>query len=337
MNDEIINNFKKLVELIKIEYRLATNKKDKLINLFRIKNTKKVINIISKLNFKIKSSEQLKNIGGIGKNSLQRIDEIIKTGKLKELKDYKKIISKYLNEYKIIDELSKVIGIGEQMAKQLVSKYKIKSIDDLKEKILKNHIDVNEKIKLGLKYVGKFEGKIPRKEIDSLYIYLDELTNNFNKNMFITICGSYRRGLNYSSDIDILLSDFNLIMMDDIINSDDNLLNKYVSYLHLNKFLIDDITDKNYITKYMGFCKFLNKTRRIDIRLIPLESYWTALMYFTGSAQFNEDIRKTAKAKGYKLNEYEMVNLKSGNKELILSEQDIFNTLGKKYIELSNR
>jgi len=268
---------------------------------------------------------------------LERIDEIIKTGKLDELKNYEKIINRYNSHYKIIDELVKVIGIGDQMAKQLISRYKIKSIEDLRDKIDKNKIEVNDKIKLGLKYLGKFEGKIPRNEIDKLNIYLDNLTNKFSKNMFITICGSYRRGLNYSSDIDILLTDFNIIYMDDILNNNNNILNDYVYYLHQNNFLIDDITDKKYRTKYMGFCKFLNKTRRIDIRLIPVESYWTAIMYFTGSAQFNEDIRKMAKARGYKLNEYELVNVKTGNKELILSEQDIFDKLDIKYVEPRDR
>ena len=129
--------------------------------------------------------------------------------------------------------------------------------------------------------------------------------DKYNKSMFITICGSYRRELPTSSDIDILLCDLDIITMDDIINSNINYLSNYVNYLRDNRYIVDDITDKNIKTKYMGFCRLNDKSkiRRIDIRFIPMESYFTALLYFTGSFENNKIMRKQAKKLGYKLNE----------------------------------
>ena len=44
--------------------------------------------------------------------------------------------------------------------------------------------------------------------------------------------------------------------------------------------------------------------RRIDIRLIPHDQYYCALLYFTGSDMFNKNMRGIALEKGFTLNEY---------------------------------
>ena len=99
-------------------------------------------------------------------------------------------------------------------------------------------------------------------------------------------------------------------------------------------FLIDDITDKDYKTKYMGFCKYKNNLiRRIDIRFVTFDYYYSALMYFTGSAEFNKKLRKIAKEKGYKLSEYGLTNLNNNEKIQINSENDIFNFLNLQYLK----
>ena len=57
---------------------------------FKVNSFKKTINIINDLDFEIKSSEQLKNIKGIGKGTLERINEILKNGNLQENKNIEK-------------------------------------------------------------------------------------------------------------------------------------------------------------------------------------------------------------------------------------------------------
>lgn len=354
MNSLIIDSFKKLVKLINAENEQLNKSnpsdvKEMVINSFRIKSLKKIILIISKLNFEIKYSDQVKQIPGIGKGSIQRIDEILKTGTLTELKSYDKIIKKTSIRSEAIDNLMNVVGIGKIMASTLFDKYNIKTASELKMLVDKGkNIPpiVNDKIKLGLKYLGKFEGSIPRAEIDKVYDYLQNLTDKFNPNMFITICGSYRRELPTSSDIDILLAHLDLVTNEDIILfnaklNEQNLLSSYVSHLHKKNILIDDITDKNIKTKYMGFGTFnslnLNKIRRIDIRLIPMVSYWPALLYFTGSYDLNQTMRAKAKKLGYKLNEYGLYDLRTDEMIVVTSEQEIFEKLEMNYIPPNQR
>ena len=304
MNNNIIDVLKQYLEKIKSEKAI-------IYKINAIANLIKIINIYPK---EIKNGEELKDIKGVGKGSIEKINEILKTGTLS-----------YLNN-NILSELTEVIGIGPSIANQLIQKYKIKSLDDLIKKVKKGEIEVNDKIKLGLKYVGKFKGNIPRQHIDDVQDYLKQFNSN------IIICGSYRRGLDFSSDIDILLYNSQLLTMDDVKKS--NMLNDYVKLLTKNKFIVDNITNNN-VTKYMGFAKWENVIRRIDIRLIPYESIYTALVYFTGSYELNRIMRKKAKELGYKLNEYGLYK----NNELIhiTSEKELFKKLGIKYLKPTER
>ena len=304
MNNNIIDVLKQYLEKIKSEKAI-------IYKINAIANLIKIINIYPK---EIKNGEELKDIKGVGKGSIEKINEILKTGTLS-----------YLNN-NILSELTEVIGIGPSIANQLIQKYKIKSLDDLIKKVKKGEIEVNDKIKLGLKYVGKFKGNIPRQHIDDVQDYLKQFNSN------IIICGSYRRGLDFSSDIDILLYNSQLLTMNDVKKS--NMLNDYVKLLTKNKFIVDNITNNN-VTKYMGFAKWENVIRRIDIRLIPYESIYTALVYFTGSYELNRIMRKKAKELGYKLNEYGLYK----NNELIhiTSEKELFKKLGMKYLKPTER
>ena len=96
--------------------------------------------------------------------------------------------------------------------------------------------------------------------------------------------------------------------------------------------LVDSMTDKKIKTKYMGFSKLKdNMIRRIDIRFITFDSYYSALLYFTGSGDLNKKMRQIAKDKGYKLSEYGLFDT-NGNCISITSERDIFKKLSMEYL-----
>ena len=312
MNDNIINVLKLYLEQIKAENAI----------IFKINAIANLIKIIKNYSKEIINGEELKDIKGVGKGSIEKINEIIKTGTLSYL--YTNTNTNTNNN--IVNELTEVIGIGTVIAQKLIQKYKIKSLDELIKKVNSGEIKVNDKIMLGLKYVGKFKGKIPRQHIDDIQKYLTKFNSN------IVICGSYRRGLEYSSDIDVLLYSQDLLTIDDVKKS--NMLNNYVKQLTKYKLIVDNITNNN-VTKYMGFIKWENTIRRIDIRLIPYESIYTALVYFTGSYELNKIMRRKAIELGYKLNEY---GLYKNNKIIyITSEKELFKKLDMKYLKPTER
>lgn len=306
MNNNIINLLKLYLDQIKAENAI----------IFKINAITNLIKIIKMYPKEIKSGEELKDIKGVGKGSIEKINEILKTGTLSYLHN------NLNNNNNVINELTEVIGIGTVIAQKLIQKYKIKSLSDLIKRVNNREIIVNDKILLGLKYAGKFKGNIPRQHIDNIQEYLKQ----FNQN--IIICGSYRRGLNFSSDIDVLLYSPYLLTMDDVKKSD--MLSDYVKLLTKKKLIVDNITN-NSITKYMGFIKWENIIRRIDIRLIPYESIYSALVYFTGSYELNRIMRKKAKDLGYKLNEYGLY--KNDKFIYIKSEKELFKKLDMKYLK----
>eukprot|EP00116_Pleurobrachia_bachei_P000394 sb/3460656/ len=60
------------------------------------------------------------------------------------------------------------------------------------------------------------------------------------------------------------------------------------------------------------------KARRIDIRLVPHDTFWCGVLYFTGSDVFNQEMRGYAQAMGFTLNEYSVKPLgELGKPELV--------------------
>lgn len=347
MNSKLIEILDQLVEKIKKDTDILRKDKDTkgvTRNNFRLKYLNNVIKILKNLDYKVtlKNYQDLKDFDGVGKGSIDRIKEILETNTLEELGDFKTD----KKEKKAIEDLMTVVGIGRSNATELY-KMGATSVRKLKTLVKKNKIEVNDKIKLGLKYHGVFEENIPRKEIDKVYKMFEKIFKKINKdnklndkNKFIfEICGSYRREKPTSGDIDVLISKLNTKdnisdeKSSEYLNLFVSILKNPIKYNDNEKFLIDDMTDGKITTKYMGFGKYKkNPVRRIDIRFIPYESFHSALLYFTGSYELNKQMRSIAKSMNYKLSEYGLFD-KDGNKIKTKSEEDIFKKLKMEYIE----
>ena len=327
-NQLIVDVFLKLLELMKIENKLTHDESNKIKNSYRIEALQKNMVLISNMK-KINSIDDIKNIKGIGDGTVKRVNEILLTGSLLELKNIKIKLKKMMKLNQLVDELCNVIGIGSITALDLINKYNIISLKDLKHRVKNGSIDVNDKIKLGLSYEGKYEKTIKRKYITKIYEKIRNLLP-----VKSIVCGSYRRGKSTSHDIDLLLCDTSLKTMVDVKNSDR--LSKIIKKLKKNNLITDDITSDNVKTKYMGFTSYKDKLYRIDIRLVSEESYYSAMVYFTGSYQLNIRMRNQAKKLAYKLNEYGIYNV-MGRQMIIKSERDLFNILRIPYLEPEQR
>lgn len=68
---------------------------------------------------------------------------------------------------------------------------------------------------------------------------------------------------------------------------------------------------------------------QVDIRFVPPESYGAALLYFTGSKEYNVMMRRVAIAKGYLLNEYGL--FRDGEYVAGRTEEEVYKKLGLPY------
>ena len=342
MNHTIIDEFNRLLSYIRDETDTFQQKKDMASvtkNNFRMKNLNIAVSVLKKVPFEItlENYKDLSEFDGIGKGTLDRVKEILQNGKLAELGDF---VDMKKDKKDVITNLEEVVGIGRANALELY-RQGITSVDDLKEKV-KNGFTVNDKIKLGLKYYGKYELNIPRSEMDMYNKLFQKLIKKINTKLnldddhmyVVELCGSYRREKTQSNDIDVLISmkgtssPVSLNHLERIVNK----LKKPLKNNDMKPLLVDHMTDKKIKTKYMGFSKLLNKPiRRIDIRFVPYDSYYSALLYFTGSGDFNKKMRMIAKEKGYKLSEYGLFN-EDEDMINVTSERDIFHKLKMEYL-----
>lgn len=337
-NEKIISEFEKLLEQIKYEIDHSINRKTQIANTYRLKQIMNVIQILKKYDKEIKSGEQVKHLKGVGLGTVSRINEILEKGRLAEIK-----LDEEQRKYsEAINELKQIIGIGPRTAYDLVTLYNIKTIPELMKAYNEGRIELNAEILLGLKYHNVYQENIPREEIIKIDNFFEITMKEMDPDLIHVICGSYRRMKPISNDIDVLIS-HPKIKTRFQLESSPNYLRLLVENLRKKKFLVDDLTDKNFTVKYMGFCQYSEgkkkfPIRRIDMIYVPYDSFYAALLHFTGSGSFNEKIRSLAKELGYKLNEFGLFKLKNGETKIkISSEKDIFEKLGLEYIPPENR
>lgn len=304
---------------------------------YKLANIKRVIEILSGYKNTITQEElpKIKNIKYIGEKTIERIKEILTTGHLSEIINLK-------DREKTIQELTNIYSIGSKKAIKLFN-IGVRSIDDLEKMANKGDIILTHQEKLGLKYYKVLITKIPRIVIVSFDIYVQDVLDKIDNNFISILCGSYRRGKDFSGDIDILITNKNLKNKKDC--------KKYLDIViaALKNFIVDSLTIKDYNNHYQGFGCFknvlnkdmnkyfdLNSIIRFDIIVVPIDMVGTAMMHFTGSGDFNQKMRNIAKKKNMKLNEYELLD--ANNKKIkINSENDIFKHLGMDYVKPEDR
>ena len=306
---------------------LADEKKSKN-EIFRYRAYKNAIQSIKDYDNDINDIKDLDKISGLSKTGSirKKIIELINTGNISQIQNIG-------NEINIIQELSNIYGVGPSKANELVNKYEIKSIEDLKNKYKNDNSILNNKQKIGLDYYEDLLKRIPQKEMIKHEDFIIKFIKNIdiNNDLIYEITGSYRRGAIDSGDIDVLCS---------TKNNNTELFNKIIEDLESEKYIQETLAKGD--KKFMGICKLprYRSSRRLDMIYTKKEYYPFALLYFTGSGQFNVDMRNHAITLGYSLSEYGLKKdgeFIDNNGKLFETEEDIFKFLRIKYIKPKDR
>lgn len=256
---------------------------------------------------------QLLKLPGIGKNIAQKIEELNKTGKLAYFEDLKR-------ECPIdFESLLAVEGIGPKTVKLLYQSLDIKNLDEL-EDMAKHHKlrrikGMSEKREAKILENVKNARKTTRNLLGYMLPLADEIKNNLSKLdkvMDVKVAGSIRRRKETIGDIDILVVTDNPIEIMEYFTSMDG----------VDRVIARGPTKSTVMLKENVSC---------DLREVPIKSFGSALLYFTGSKEFNVELRKMAIKNGWKLSEYGL--FKEDKMIAGRTENEIFQKLGMDYLE----
>jgi DNA polymerase/3'-5' exonuclease PolX len=147
-----------------------------------------------------------------------------------------------------------------------------------------------------------------------------------------SLVGSYRRNKEESGDIDLIVKTKAGFDMNDL-----------VQVMIQEGYIQEDGIFALGKKKFMGMAKLptgegmATISRRLDILFCPSSEYAFALLYFTGSKDFNVKMRERAKQLGYRLNEKGLMDENSEKVKNLKSEKDIFKFLKINYVEPDQR
>jgi len=276
-------------------------------------------------------SEQIKNIiadpkkvlaiSGIGKGMLANLKELFDTGKLVVQAE---LLEKY---HPSMLQLLKIQGLGPKTIALIWSAYKVSDVDGVEK--LAREGKIRELPRMGEKHEAKLLKAIAdyrriggRFLIDAAEEEAEKLTayvRQFSGIEKITPAGSLRRGRETVGDLDILVTGKACTTEE----------GRQKAIAHVAKYppLMDVIASGDNKISFR-----VRNGMQVDVRLLPPESYGSALQYFTGSKAHGVALRQRALRKGYTLNEYSLATLEGEKPVAGKTEEEIYAKLDLDYI-----
>lgn len=348
------------LRLIEIFDILISHRKS-IGNYFSVRNYMKAKNIIAKYTYEhigdLSTMRDFFIANGMAKPTkmLAIIDEYIHTGQNAEATKVEN-----MPEVVYIRNLTKIHGIGPKKAKKLWTTYGVSSISEFQQFVETGiggvgkspPIDSSAELvqiqkswrvqRIFLKHLVGLSQRIPRAEIDAYNAYFKTLeTLPILTGAIISINGSYRRKLETSGDIDLLITSNNPAI------DSSHLKKQLIIKLKADGVIVDTLS--NGSKKFMGIVKLASHgftvARHLDIMHTPPDIFPFAQLYFTGSGGFNTRMRIRALGKGLSLNEYGLTHVDTKKtissaeihakigKTSITTEKDIFDFLDITYVE----
>jgi len=269
-------------------------------------------------------TKKLKEIPGIGDAIAKKIEEFIKTGQVKTYQRLKK------QSPVDLEALTMVEGLGARKIKILYKELGIRNLKDLEKAAQKRKISelegFGEKSEKNILQAIQFVKAGQNRFLLGLILPFARQIINQLKELpqvdKISMAGSVRRMKETVGDIDILV----------ISAKPDKVIDFFIKMPGIAKVWAKGLT-KSSVRFRTGLAtpKQGEGGFDCDLRVIKKESFGAALQYFTGSKDHNILIRRIAKKKGLKLNEYGVFK---GKKKIAgKNEKEVYQAIGLSYIE----
>jgi len=288
-NKEIADIFQRMGALLEM--------KDE--NVFRIRSYYKAAENISNFAEDISSlreQNRLSEIPGVGKTLEEKIGEYLDTGKIAA---YEKLTQEVPES---LLQVMEIPSVGPKKAKLFFTKLNVTDVASLQKAAVAGHLLGLEGIKE--KTVTKILDGIKivlagpqRMNLGVAYTVAQTIVEQLEKLpevKQIVPAGSLRRGKETIGDIDILVDSKN----------PQKVMEVFVKLPEVKIINGQGETKSSIVT---------HDNVQVDLRVVETKSFGAALLYFTGSTNFNVKLRQLAIKKGMKVNEYGVFDAKGNN------------------------
>ncbi|MFA5114743.1 MAG: DNA polymerase/3'-5' exonuclease PolX [Candidatus Omnitrophota bacterium] len=307
VNNEISAIFRDIADILEI----------KGANRFRIRAYQRAAQNIDALSGDLETylrDNRLTDIPGIGKDLSGKIREFYQSGKIRFYEELKKSLPSGLMD------LLQIPSVGPKTTRLLYEKLKIASIVGLERAIRLKMVSgipgIKEKtvenIKKGIKLLRRGRERMTLAEATELADKFVSTLKRLKEIKKIEVAGSLRRQKDTVGDVDILV----------VSDNPARVMRTFTSIPLVSRIQAEGRTKSSVRTR---------DDIQLDCRVVEARSFGAALMYFTGSKNFNIKLRQWAIRRGLKVNEYAILR----NDKFIAgrTENEIFKLFGIPYIE----
>jgi DNA polymerase/3'-5' exonuclease PolX len=230
---------------------------------------------------KIKSADDVKGKAGIGEGALMKIAEYLKTGRMHELEEIRanKNVAALL-------ALEEIYGVGPKVAADWAAKG-YSSVAEIKKAHQEGSLQLTKLQAIGIKYFRDLAQPIPRKEAIKMFAQFKRKLPGLE----VELMGSFGMkdpAKQEGKDIDILVVD---AKMEEIVQS-------------LGDWIVceAELGEKMgvFLMRFPGYPRVVH----VDVKIATKEQKPFYTLYFRSGEKYSRKIRKIAKDRGYKLNQY---------------------------------
>lgn len=302
-NSDIATIFDEIADLLEIENA----------NPFRVRAYRNAARQINSTGVPVASmiakGEDLTQLPGIGDDLAAKIKEIVETGACRALEQLRK------QTPPAVAQLLKVPGLGPKRVHALYHALDIETVKQLTRAAREGRIralprfgpKIEQKILDALRArasrPGRFTLAEAARDAEPLTAYLRKVPGVKR----VVIAGSYRRRKETVGDLDILVT----------ATDAGKAMDRFVAYREVRNVLAQGATRSTVVLK---------SGLQVDLRVVEESCFGSALQYFTGSKAHNIALRRLARRRGLKINEYGV--FRRGKRIASDTEESVYRAVG---------
>ncbi|NIK11119.1 DNA polymerase/3'-5' exonuclease PolX [Alkalibacillus almallahensis] len=286
-------------------------------NAFKISAYRKAAQTLERDERSLDEIDDIGSLSGVGKGTKAVIEEYITHGETETLNQLQKEVPEGLIP------LLNVQGLGGKKLSRLYHELGVEDETSLREAADRGDIEALsgfgkksvEKILKALDEQGTRPERLPLSSViptyEALVVELDQIDSIER----YAIAGSFRRLREDVKDLDFIIA----------TNQPENVAEQLVQLSIVKAVEAKGSTKVTVVVESEWDLS-------VDFRLVEPEAFITTLHHFTGSKDHNVEMRRLAKEQGYKISEYGIENVETGDVKTFNDEASFFNYLGIDYI-----